>query len=42
MLDLSEEILKSLRASPVILGYVPRSALQQALQQRSGGRLHLT
>jgi len=25
----------------LILGYVPRSALQQALQQRSGGRLHL-
>ena len=25
----------------LILGYVPRSALQQALQQRSGGRPHL-
>jgi membrane-associated phospholipid phosphatase/tRNA A-37 threonylcarbamoyl transferase component Bud32 len=26
----------------LILGYIPRSALQQALNQRSGGRLHLT
>jgi hypothetical protein len=26
----------------LILGYVPRRALQHALQQRSGGRLHLT
>jgi tRNA A-37 threonylcarbamoyl transferase component Bud32/membrane-associated phospholipid phosphatase len=26
----------------LILGYIPRRALRQALQQRSGGRLHLT
>ena len=26
----------------LILGYIPRGALQQALKQRSGGRLHLT
>jgi len=26
----------------LILGYIPRGALQQALRQRSGGRLHLT
>ena len=26
----------------LILGYIPRGALQQALQRRSGGRLHLT
>jgi len=26
----------------LILGYIPRGALQQALKQRSGGRLHLS
>jgi hypothetical protein len=28
-------------AAPGILGYVSREALAQALEQRSGGRLHL-